>query len=511
MTEQQENKEHGDSGRVNEQTMENKPISSKLTENYNSDDFDTDLEEHECDFQDEATARMKKDAELQKTESSARYLKMCRSVEAVPCSKFIHQINQSEVSMRHYGLGPSGAKAIALEMLWNRNITKLDLTNTLLGDRGGMFIADMLLHNQHLRELNLADNNIGAKTMKALSDSMLINKSLVSLNLSSNGLNDKLTTEFLTALKKNTSLKELDMSFNKLSDQAGLKFGSFLAVNKSLEILKLRWNSIRLEGGVSLGKELRKNKVLRVLDLSNNGLDDESADTLGNSLKFNSTLLELNISNNRLTGIGLGCISKGIQINQSLRILKCGNNPVALSRGQENLTSLISSIKLNKSSALREIHLDEVYPNKEFQEALQDLLLSNATLKVFSGHQKMNSKMGMFLSVKKEKPWARLVEFIIQQNLNVSDLFRMFGSTNGVSINKEIFRKGLQTLGILQDQQTELLIEALQGEGEDLDYYDLIRLVDSYKKYLSKNNMMQSLYNKETNKAAEKDSCEETD
>lgn len=466
-------------------SKENKHISSKLTENYNSDDFDTDLEEQECDFEDKATVRMKKEAKLQKTENSARYKKMCHSVEAVPCSKFIQQINQSEVSMRHYGLGPSGAKAIALEMLWNRNITKLCLTNTLLGDRGGMFIADMLLHNHYLRELNLADNNIGAKTMKALSDSMLINKSLFSLNLSSNGLNDKLTTEFINALKKNTSLKELDMSFNKLSEKAGFNLGSVLAVNKSLEILKLRWNAIRLEGGVNLGKGLRKNKTLTVLDLSSNGLDDGSANTIGESLKFNSTLLELDISNNRLTGKGLECIAKGIQKNNCLRILKCGNNPVALSRGQENLTSLITSIKANKASALKELHLDEVYPNKEFQAALQDLLLSNVALKVFSGHQKMDSKMEMFLSVKKEKPWARLVDYIRQQDLSVSDLFRLFGSTNGVSINKEVFRKGLKTLGVLQDQQIELLIEALQGEGEDLDYYDLIRLIDSYKKYLS--------------------------
>jgi hypothetical protein len=59
---------------------------------------------------------------------------------------------------------------------------------------------------------------------------------------------------------------------------------------------------------------------------------------------------------------------------------------------------------------------------------------------LFVEHSSISVKV-LKTSVKKEKPWARLVDYTIHHDLNVSDLFRLVGSTDDVSIHKDKVNK----------------------------------------------------------------------
>ena len=41
------------------------------------------------------------------------YLKICKNLGIVPASYYLKHINDSQLSLKHHGLGPKGARAIA--------------------------------------------------------------------------------------------------------------------------------------------------------------------------------------------------------------------------------------------------------------------------------------------------------------------------------------------------------------------------------------------------------------
>ncbi|XP_032242185.2 leucine-rich repeat-containing protein 74B [Nematostella vectensis] len=442
-------------------------------------EFDTDLDEYTLE-EDGLTIRKRKQARLTSLDNKVRYLEMCESVKATPSSRFLQQINQKTVKMSHHILGPVGAKALALEMVWNRTISDMDLTDTCLGDNGARLIVDMLRDNKNLQRLGLAKNNVGAKTMKALSEVMEVNKTLHSLDLSLNSLNDKNTTPFFIALKGNASLKELKMSYNDISEVAGFRLGGSLAVNKGLEVLKLQWNGLRSKAGVAIGQSLRKNTTLRVLDLSNNGLDDTVARSLGESLRVNSTLVELDFSNNRLSGLAFASIARALERNTSLRVLRCGNNPVALSNEASNPSSIARALRANTCSGVIELHLDEIYLSSETKRALDQLAKDRPPLKIYSGHQKLDTRIAQMLSVKKDKPWRKLIEYKAKRKMSAAELFRVLGSEDGMSVDTARLREKTRGLGLLQDPQIELLVQMLDREGEgEIDFFQFVKAVNT--------------------------------
>ena len=123
---------------------------------------------------------------MKKEEAKDPYLEACRSLEATPVTKFLKYRENETVSLKHAGLGPKGAHALAVALVYNQSIRNLDLTGNTIEADGGIAIGEMLQRNRTLGSLILADNNI-AHGGKTIADGICGNKSLTTLSLRGKG------------------------------------------------------------------------------------------------------------------------------------------------------------------------------------------------------------------------------------------------------------------------------------------------------------------------------------
>lgn len=56
------------------------------------------------------------DDQTQRLSRAELYLQACRQTGAVPVSSFLHNLNQANLNLNHYGVGPLGAKALAVAL-----------------------------------------------------------------------------------------------------------------------------------------------------------------------------------------------------------------------------------------------------------------------------------------------------------------------------------------------------------------------------------------------------------
>uniref|UniRef100_A0A3P8SRZ3 Leucine rich repeat containing 74B n=1 Tax=Amphiprion percula TaxID=161767 RepID=A0A3P8SRZ3_AMPPE len=223
------------------------------------------------------------------------YMKSCEMLQVAPASYFLRHMQDSELKMMHRGLGPQGTKALAVPLVTNTSILRLNLRDNWMEGMGGAAIAEMLKENCYITEVNLSDNHLGDYGARAISAMLKENSTLVSLNLSGNHFTDHSAEHLGPALITNTRLRHLDLSYNSLGDRAGEHLGDSLSENTGLRSVSLAWNSIRGRGATMLASGLGGNVFLRTVDLSFNGFGKEGAVALGQALKENNVLEELNL------------------------------------------------------------------------------------------------------------------------------------------------------------------------------------------------------------------------
>uniref|UniRef100_A0A3B1J201 Leucine rich repeat containing 74B n=1 Tax=Astyanax mexicanus TaxID=7994 RepID=A0A3B1J201_ASTMX len=138
----------------------------------------------------------------------------------IPVSCFLRNMQQSELSLVHHGLGPQGTAALAVPLVTNTFILKLNLRDNWMEGVGGAAVADMLKENSYffLSEIDLSENQLGQYGVKAVSSMLLENTTLVSLNLSGNGLEEKAAEHLAEAVTRNQNLQHLDLSHNRLGE-----------------------------------------------------------------------------------------------------------------------------------------------------------------------------------------------------------------------------------------------------------------------------------------------------
>ncbi|MBN3292219.1 LR74A protein, partial [Polypterus senegalus] len=340
------------------------------------------------------------------------YLKACQLVGVVPVSRILRNFNSPSLNLNHRGLGPRGAKALAIMLVSNTSITSLELE----------------------------DNHIQAEGAASLTEMLRVNSTIQDLNMSNNHLYSTGAALFAKVLLSNTSLRTIKLSGNQFKDEDAKGFADVLSVNITLKILDLSWNGFGNEGALALGE----------------------------ALKFNNTLLQLDLSSNRITNEGAGMICKGLEANDTLKVLKLSNNPLTV----EGAILLLTSVKNTHRSALEELNISNVLVNETFLLLLEKTCQVHLSLEViFGGIGGFVAKKPKH----RPDPMKVIQDYLDERKLRLWDFFKKIDKDGSMRVPVSDFRKAIQQSAIPLDRvQIEELVQRLDKDRTGIvDYRGL--------------------------------------
>ncbi|KAK7819922.1 hypothetical protein U0070_007614 [Myodes glareolus] len=408
------------------------------------------------------------------------YLEACKLVGVVPASYFIQNMEESCMNLNHYGLGPKGTKAIAITLVSNTTILKLELEDNSIMEEGVLSLMEMLHENYYLQELNMSDNDLGLEGARIISDFLQENNSsLWKLKLSElhereepgavtvpskgltgvggqgsadglvciansapsltagNNFKEESAALLCQALSSNYRIRSLNLSHNQFSDVGGEHLGQMLALNVGLQSLNLSWNHFHIRAAVALCNGLRSNVTLKKLDVSMNGFGNEGALALGDVLRLNSCLVYIDISRNGITNEGASRISKGLEVNESLQVLKLFLNPMSM----EGAVFLIMSIKRNPKSRMEELDISNVLVTEQFVKVLDGVCAVHPQLDVlYKGLQGLSSKKTASLWT---NPMKLIQNYTDQQKIPAVEFFKSLNPSGSMIMPVGDFRKAM--------------------------------------------------------------------
>ncbi|XP_025248414.1 leucine-rich repeat-containing protein 74A isoform X1 [Theropithecus gelada] len=386
------------------------------------------------------------------------YLEACKLVGVVPVSYFIRNMEESYVNLNHHGLGPRGTKAIAIALVSNTAVTKLELEDNCIMEEGVLSLVEMLQENYYLQEMNISNNHLGLEGARIISDFFERNSSSIwNLELSGNDFKEESAAPLCQALSTNYRIKKLDLSHNQFSDIGGEQLGQMLAINVGLTSLDLSWNNFHTRGAVALCNGLRGNVTLTKLDLSMNGLGNEGAVALGEVLRLNSCLVYLDVGGNDIGNEGASKISKGLESNESLRVLKLFLNPISM----DGAILLTLAIKRNPKSRMEELDISNVLVSEQFMKTLDGVYAVHPQLDVvFKAVQGLSAKKTIFLLT---NPMKLIQNYADQHKITVMDFFKSLNPTGTMKMSVDEFQKVMieQTKVPLNQYQVREVIRKL--------------------------------------------------
>ncbi|XP_063678129.1 leucine-rich repeat-containing protein 74B-like [Bolinopsis microptera] len=416
-----------------------------------SDGYETDLEIEEEKTNYDTTGR-------------EVYVNQCKSLNIIPVSYFLRNMQGSEIHMSHHGLGPKGTKAIALALVNNTTVLKLNLADNALEAEGGLYIANMLRENCYITVLDLSENKLGTAGAKSLGDMLHINVNLKEVYLAGNSFTDK-DIEHFSEVMKDFRLTHFDLSRNCIGEKGGLLFGPAVAANESLEYLNLSWNNIRRKGAIAIANGLKNNVMLKHMNLSWNGFGDEGAVAIGEALKNNTILTWLDVSHNRITAEGIKFLAKAVEANEGLKYFGVAHNPITSS----GACLLLESFGKNSSAVIETVDITNVRVNEDLWAALREAKQILTNLKVI--HQPFMEGR------KKPNPIASLKDWLgHNKHFELVEVFKRFDEEETMEVSKEVLHEAFQQAHLPFDKNNmEMLIDQLDGEGkEGVNYTTLI-------------------------------------
>ncbi|XP_035535024.1 leucine-rich repeat-containing protein 74A-like [Morone saxatilis] len=433
--EQQEEEQQEEEQQEEEQQPTDPSIlpTTQVQEGDSGDEYDTDLETD--------------NANQRKSYSRAElYLHACQWTGAVPVSSFLRNLDEPNLNLNHYGVGPVGAKALAIVLQSDSVITNLELEDNGLGAEGARYLMEMLQRNITIQSLNLSNNQLRFEGADIISKMLLDNYYIKYLKLSGNDFDDSAARCFTEALKVDNVVQELDLSYNKFC-AGGEHLGQMLATNVGIEILNLSWNNLRMRGAVALSAGLKVNSTLKQLHLSWNGFGHIEAESLGQALKQNSTLVLLDLSSNHIDDLAVTPLCQGLASNDTLRVLKLSHNPLS----STGALTLLKTVSNNMKSALAEIDISTVFVCEAFVELLK---------KVHQKRPALNVRYSITRSVTRNLLALQIFQkFLEERNESIMDFFQALDKEATMNVSTSAFRKAVQAANVPLDQrQLEWLI-----------------------------------------------------
>ncbi|XP_071384112.1 leucine-rich repeat-containing protein 74A-like [Centroberyx affinis] len=409
------------------------------------DEWDTDLETDDTDQRSRLVSRRE------------TYLQACLQTGTVPASCCLRQLGEASLHLNHYGLGPPGARAVAMALLADIHITSLELEGNFLLAEGTRSVMEMLQENCSIQSLNLSNNRLRLAGADSVSKMLLENIFIKSIKLSGNEFNDDAAKCLADALASDNVVNELDLSHNKFCETGGEQLGQMLATNEGLEVLNLSWNHLRMSGAVALCAGLKVNSTLKQLDLSWNGFGRPGAQALGQALQHNTTLLLLDLGNNHIDDEAAALLCQGLAANDTLRVLRLSHNPLT----HIGALTLLTTVKKNMKSALEEINISTVWVNEAFVELLAAVCQDRSSLDV-----RYRGIMGSITRTKTPSAALQIFQkYFEEREESIMDFFQALDKEGTMKVSNSAFRKTVQAANIPLDQhQLEWFIKTFDKD-----------------------------------------------
>ncbi|XP_068998168.1 leucine-rich repeat-containing protein 74A-like [Embiotoca jacksoni] len=391
------------------------------------DQWDTDLEE-------------KEDSRLSFS-GAELYLLACQQIGTVPISSFLRHSDEPTLNLNSYGVGPLGAKALAIALKDDIVVTQLELENNGLQQQGTRYLMNMLKDNITIQSLNLSFNRLGLEGAKIMSEMLPYSYYVKSFKLAGNHFDDSAVKYLTDALKDDEVVKALDLSDNNIREAGGEHLCHMLARNDCMEVLNLSWNLLRMRGAVALSAGLKVNSALKQLWLSNNNLGQKEAESLGQALKLNRTLVLLDLTGNNIDDQAVTLLCQGLAINDTLRVLKLARNPTT----NIGALKLLETVKRNTNSAIEEIDITMTFVYETFLELLEEVRKTRPALKV---------QFDVMRFVHRDVDALRLFKkFLEEQNKSIIDFFADLDQEKTMKVSTSAFRSALKEGNAPLDQR----------------------------------------------------------
>ncbi|XP_013386159.1 leucine-rich repeat-containing protein 74B [Lingula anatina] len=436
---------------------------------------------------------------------SAIYVDACKKMGLVPVTYLAERLAEKEVEMNSHGLGPQGAKAVAISLVRNDKVQYLSIEDNWIGIEGASYIAEMLTENFTITELNLAENRIGSEGAIDILKVLLENTSIKMLDLSGNGIHDDAMGDLAEVLMENIYLRELRLSHNQIGEDGGPILARALKSNDSLEVLDISWNHLRGKAVTAIAGCLQYNVGLRMLDISWNGFALDGCRVLGKALIANKTLQDLDISSNRLHPQAIAELMKGVKDNQGLVKISISSNPITPKLALAILQSLD---KCNPLSELSEVDMWDVVVTQEFVNFLEEmqkkreLVVKYGPIMGKNDHRHYTSDAALGTT----DPLEILFNFMTREGMRVVDLFNRFDTDGSSSVSRAEFRDGL--LGVnapLTRGQLDVLLEQLDEDGDgEVDLSELMSGASRFKRRQMRRRLKQLKHTKTAIRKIEK-------
>lgn len=452
-----------------------RPTANSQTEIDLSDD--SDVEDKKIDDDQETLLDLSVKYPDYDNTGSKTYQKACRKFDVVPSSKIsrkMDNLKETTLDLRFYGLDSKGTMAVAMGMVVNSTLTKLNLMGNNIGETGMWYIQVMMSENTTITSLDLSENNLKTFGAKSIGAMLQENKFLKELNISGNDFTD-LDAPFLTKkIEEHTGLQYLNLSHNLFGDLSGTSFEHMISENITLQELNLSWNQFRIIGAKKIASGLKENNSLKILDLSWNGFDDDGAAAFGDVLVHNSVLVELDLSCCRIGPEGFGKVMKGMKNNETLEVLKLGKNNIH--EAVETAIDLLLTLDPSKC-ALVCFDLSDVMIGQKTQERLNEVKELFPEIELIHGYTDSYGKRRMIgFGDMGQEALLTLKEYLEENNMTVTELFSRFDDDGSNSVDYDEFRAGIKEEGIpLSPDQVEALIKFIDIDGDgDIDFSELV-------------------------------------